>query len=68
MTLTKTELKSIAKLLPNSKTIAIHMDAINHCSLSKNNLKEYIENEKLEKNIVIPNEGDIISYKQIINN
>lgn len=68
MTLTKAELKSVIKLLPNSKIIAVHMDAINHCSLSKTDLKEYIKNEKLENNIVIPNEGDIISYKDLIKN
>jgi L-ascorbate metabolism protein UlaG (beta-lactamase superfamily) len=68
MTLTRSELKEITTFLPNSKLIAIHMDAINHCSLGKNDLREYIENENLKKHIVIPNEGDIISYKQIVNN
>jgi len=42
------------------------MDAINHCSLSKNDLNNYIKNENLKKSIVIPNEGDIIIYNKII--
>jgi len=68
MTLTRIELNEMTRLLPESKIIAVHMDAINHCSLTKDDLRKYIENEKLEKNIVVPNEGDILRYKQIINN
>lgn len=68
MTLTRIELNEMTRLLPESKIIAVHMDAINHCSLTKDELGKYIENEKLEKNIVVPNEGDKMFYNQIINN
>ena len=68
MTLTRIELNEMTRLLPESKIIAVHMDAINHCSLTKDELGKYIENEKLEKKIVVPNEGDKMFYNQIINN
>lgn len=67
MTLTKTELKKITHLLPASKIIAVHMDAINHCSLSKTELKKYIKSEELEKSILVPNEGEILFNHEIVN-
>lgn len=67
MTLTTIELKKITQFLPKSKIIAVHMDAINHCSLTKDELRSYIENEKLKKKILVPNEGDRLLYDQIVN-
>jgi len=61
ITLTADALKSIARLLPDTKIIADHMNTINHCKLTKDKLKEFIVEEKLTKNIFIPDEGDILS-------
>lgn len=66
MTLTKHELKEITELLPVSKIIAVHMDAINHCSLAKIELRKYIQSEELEKSILVPNEGEILFYREIV--
>lgn len=66
MTLTKSELKQIVEYFPLSRVIAVHMDAINHCSLTKVELDAYIEKEKLTKRILIPREGDILLYSQVI--
>ncbi|RBL90147.1 MBL fold metallo-hydrolase [Chitinophaga flava] len=65
MTLTTGELKTITTLLPSTTIIAVHMDAINHCSLSKTALRKYITDEKLKSRIVVPNEGDVLPYKQV---
>lgn len=67
MTLTKSELKKITHLLPASKIVAVHMDAINHCRLTKNELRKYIKSEELEKSILVPNEGDILFFHKIVN-
>jgi L-ascorbate metabolism protein UlaG (beta-lactamase superfamily) len=61
ITLTAEDLKNIRKLIPSAKIIAVHMDAINHCGLTKNALKEYLKAESLTNNIFIPDEGDVIS-------
>ncbi|MBS9462998.1 hypothetical protein KIM67_11295 [Flagellimonas sp. 389] len=62
MTLTINELKEIAQLLPKTKIIAIHMGAINRCSLTKSDLLQYIDDNNLEKNIVVPKEGDKLTF------
>ncbi|RSC92639.1 MBL fold metallo-hydrolase [Tenacibaculum singaporense] len=62
MTLTKEELLRIA--VENTKTIliAIHMDAINHCGLTKEELRLFLkEQEKsIQDKILIPNEGEVL--------
>ena len=61
LTLTATELKEMNALLPDARIIAVHMNSINHCTLSKEELKQFITREKLTENIQIPNEGDTLS-------
>ncbi|CAM1374434.1 MBL fold metallo-hydrolase [Tenacibaculum xiamenense] len=63
MTLTKEELISISEKYNAAKIIAIHMDAINHCSLSKEDLKRYVslQESSIQERFKIPNEGKIIS-------
>ncbi len=63
MTLTKEELISISEKYKGAQIIAIHMDAINHCSLSKEDLKEYVslQENSIKERFKIPSEGNIIS-------
>ncbi|WP_394839453.1 MBL fold metallo-hydrolase [Pendulispora rubella] len=58
MTLTAAELKEAARLLPSSKIVAVHMDAINHCPLTKDALRRYVDEEQLNDRILVPNEGE----------
>jgi L-ascorbate metabolism protein UlaG (beta-lactamase superfamily) len=60
MTLTAKELKELATYMPLSTIVAVHMDAINHCSLTKTELRKFIESEHLEARIKVPNEGEQI--------
>ncbi len=55
-------LKQIKQLLPDAKIITVHMDAINHCLLSKENLKENLAQESWASDINIPNEGDMLEF------
>jgi L-ascorbate metabolism protein UlaG (beta-lactamase superfamily) len=56
ITFDENDLKKILEKAPNSKLIANHMDAWNHCLLTREKLKNSIEN----KNLYIPNDGEII--------
>lgn len=66
MTLTAAELKEISQYVPESKIMTVHMDAINHCSLTKDELREYLEKEELEKKVIVPNEGELLLYDELI--
>jgi hypothetical protein len=62
ITLTADSLLQMKSLLPDAKIIAVHMNAINHCRLSKEELRKFAIKENLT-DIIIPNEGDILSFK-----
>jgi L-ascorbate metabolism protein UlaG (beta-lactamase superfamily) len=61
ITLTYNSLKRIRLLLPEAKIMAVHLDAINHCLLSKDELRKSIIRDNLTMDIIIPNEGDMLS-------
>ncbi len=60
MTLTAEELKQIAMAVPSAKIAAVHMDAINHCPLTKSALRTYVDAERLGDRILVPGEGAIV--------
>ncbi|AKV04410.1 putative exported protein [Labilithrix luteola] len=68
MTLTVGELKEMTQLLPRSKVVAVHMDAINHCQLTKDGLRKYVASEHLKGSIVVPTEGDVMAYDALMKN
>jgi L-ascorbate metabolism protein UlaG (beta-lactamase superfamily) len=57
ITLDANDIKNILEIAPNAKMIVNHMDAWNHCSLTKEKLKNSIEN----RNLYIPEDGETIN-------
>ena len=57
------DIGKIANLLPKSKIIADHMDAVNHCQQSRSNLKEYLTNKDFIERVYIPQDGDVLTFQ-----
>jgi len=55
----------ILKFLKNSsgKVIANHMEAINHCPLTRVQLKEILIEKNLISNVLIPNDGEVMEME-----
>ena len=47
---------------PNAKIVATHMDAINHMSLTRAELAEYTRKMKIEDKVLIPLDGETLSF------
>ncbi|CAH1044310.1 MBL fold metallo-hydrolase [Halomonas sp. TD01] len=47
---------------PNASIIAVHMDAVNHMTLSRDELAEYVQEEGLQEHVLIPADGEVISF------
>ena len=45
------------------KIVAVHMEAWNHCRLSRKDLENYISNNNITSNIFIPKDGEILNFK-----
>jgi len=40
----------------------VHMDAVNHMTLSREELAEFVENEGIDERVLIPADGEILSF------
>ena len=47
---------------PNAKIIAVHMDAINHMSLTREQLAEYVKAQGVQDQVLIPLDGETLSF------
>lgn len=47
---------------PDAKIIAVHMDAINHMSLTREQLAEYIKTKGIQDKVLIPLDGETLSF------
>ena len=47
---------------PNAKIIAVHMDAINHMSLTREQLAQYVKTKGIQDKVFIPLDGETLSF------
>ncbi|MCM3667225.1 MBL fold metallo-hydrolase [Mesobacillus subterraneus] len=52
----------VHKAAPNAKIIASHMEAVNHWTLSRKELKEFIEEKGIFSSVFVPNDGESYSF------
>ncbi|MGP4073990.1 hypothetical protein ACTWQB_15805 [Piscibacillus sp. B03] len=57
----KDDVYEVAKAAPNSKIIAVHMEAVNHWALSREDLKNFSQEKGFDFSLMIPIDGE--SYK-----
>ncbi|WP_374016808.1 hypothetical protein [Paenibacillus thiaminolyticus] len=50
-----------AKAAPQAKIIVVHMESLNHCLLTSEELNRFIDEKQLSNHIMVPCDGDIIS-------
>ena len=51
-----------AARMPGSKIVAVHMDAINHCTVSRKNMRNFVKNRNLDKQVYVPDDGKTIIF------
>jgi L-ascorbate metabolism protein UlaG (beta-lactamase superfamily) len=47
---------------PNATIIAVHMDAVNHMTLSRDELADYVQEKGIQDHVSIPADGEVISF------
>lgn len=48
--------------MPNATIVATHMDAINHMTLSRKDLKEHVKQHGIQDRVRIPADGEILKF------
>lgn len=63
ITMSTYDLDKVAACKNKSKIIVNHMDAWNHCYLTRDMLSDFIRGKKYEKRFYIPKDGETISFE-----
>lgn len=50
------------QVLPETTVVASHMEAINHCLLTRQELREYTQQNGIEEKVLIPEDGDTLTF------
>jgi hypothetical protein len=56
------DIKKTCKQAPNARVIIAHLEAWNHCSLSRQDLKNFIQDESLTEQVLIPVDGEWMDF------
>lgn len=52
----------VHRALPDADIVAVHMDAVNHMTLSREELTEFVQSEGIDEQVLIPADGEILSF------
>lgn len=58
----KDDFYEVYKVAPNAKIIAVHMEAVNHWALSREELKSFINEKGMSSNVLVPDDGESYSF------
>lgn len=50
------------KAAPNAAIVAVHMDVVNHMSLSRKELREFVQETNIQDRVMIPEDGEHMKF------
>ena len=50
----------VCRAIPTAQIIAVHMETVNHCQLTRATLRTALKEQGLEKQVLIPSDGEIV--------
>ncbi|MBZ6424837.1 MAG: MBL fold metallo-hydrolase, partial [Staphylococcus aureus] len=53
-----------AHTLPLAQIVVVHMEAVNHWHLSREELNEFINSNDLGNRVVVPNDGELLTFEK----
>ncbi|MCM3162282.1 MBL fold metallo-hydrolase [Metabacillus litoralis] len=59
----KDDVFEVYKAAPTSKIIAVHMEAVNHWGLSREELKQFSKEKDMTSNVLVPDDGESYLFK-----
>ena len=62
ITMTAYDVVKVCRKAPQAKIIAVHMEALNHCLLSRAALRSHLEQEELSEQVFIPLDGETLEF------
>jgi L-ascorbate metabolism protein UlaG (beta-lactamase superfamily) len=56
------DLAKVARAAPRATIIASHLEAVNHCMLSRVALREFLDREGLRGRVLVPEDGEVCEF------
>ena len=50
------------KAAPKAAIVVVHMDSVNHMSLSRKELREFVQENKIRDRVMIPEDGEVMKF------
>ncbi|EHW2068271.1 MBL fold metallo-hydrolase, partial [Salmonella enterica subsp. enterica serovar Havana] len=50
------------QLLPDAVVVASHLEAINHCVLTRNEINEFVQQNGIQRSVRVPDDGETLSF------
>ncbi len=58
----KADTLRVHRAVPEASIIAVHMDAVNHMTLSREELADFVQDEGIDEQVSIPADGETLSF------
>ncbi len=52
----------VHQMSPSATIVAVHMDAVNHMSVSRHDLQDYVAQHAIQAHVLIPEDGEVINF------
>lgn len=64
ITMDRQNVLSVCNSMPSTKVIAVHMEAWNHCRLTRKELREFIISNGIQHQVLVPEDGEKIMFNR----
>jgi L-ascorbate metabolism protein UlaG (beta-lactamase superfamily) len=62
ITMDAADVLAVARAAPESRVVAVHFESINHCVLSRREMREQVDRAGLAGRVLIPADGEVLEY------
>ena len=60
--MSKNDVVKLAQLNPKIKIIAVHMEAVNHCTVSREDIENIAKENNIQDRVFAPKDGEILTF------
>lgn len=62
ITMTSEDVAAVCRSVSSARVVAVHMEAVNHCVETREDLRKFLEKEELLEQVMIPADGDVLTF------
>ncbi len=61
ITMTSKDVAKVCNHAPNAQVVVVHMEALNHCGLTRNQLRKDLQDKNLLEQVSVPRDGEVVT-------